>query len=193
MSMQQPEPSGRPGRYQRSAAGLVASLVVTVLALGGVMWFMGIFRNDLEVKPEEVDYLATVESLQESGQRPVYPPDLPAGWIATGVDVVPGNDPAYGLRLLTDDNRFVGIRQEDSSSTALLATWVDEETESAAPYSVPATVERPVARYWEGWTDDGGDTAYSTTIGEETVLVFGSASAEELQGLIDSLVRRPVR
>ncbi len=193
MSTQQTEPTGSPGRYQRSAAGLVVSLLVTLVALGGLLWFMGAFRNDLEVKPEQVDYLETVDSAQDAGLDPIYPPELPTGWIATGVDVIPDDDPAFGLRMLTDDNRFVGIRQEDASSTALLAKWVDEEAESAEPYSVPASVKRPVARHWEGWTDEGGDTAYSTTVGEETVLVFGSAPAEELQAIIDSLVRRPVR
>ena len=192
MSAQQAEPTGRAGRYQRSAAGLVVSLVVTVLAIGGLLWFMGVFRHDLEVKPERVDYLETVQSLQQSGLKPVYPPKLPAGWIATGVDA-PGDDPSYGIRLLTDDNRFVGIRQGRASSTALLSKWVDEDPQPADPYSVPASVRHPVSRHWEGWTDAGGDTAYSAGVGEETVLVFGSASAEDLQEIVDALVRRPVR
>lgn len=191
MSAQQAEPTGRPGRYQRSAAGLMVSLLVTVVALGGLLLFMGVFREDLEVEPEQVDYLEPVESAQQAGMDPIYPPELPSGWIATGVDIVP-DDRAFGLRLLTDDNRFVGVRQEDASSTALLAKWVDEEVEPAASYSVPASVQQPVARHWEGWTDAGGDTAYSTTVGEEAVLVFGSASAKELQALIDTLVRGPV-
>src|SRR5690606_5078466 len=46
------EPTGRPGRYQRSAAGLVASLVVTVAVIGAVLYFMGAFRNDYETRPE---------------------------------------------------------------------------------------------------------------------------------------------
>ncbi|WP_435770153.1 DUF4245 family protein [Nocardioides sp. SYSU DS0651] len=192
MSAPQVEPSGRPGRYQRSAAGLVASLVVTVVALGGLLYFMGAFRHDLEVEPERVDYLETVDSAQAAGLQPVYPPELPEGWIATGVDVVPGEDAAFGLRMLTDEERFVGIRQEDASSTTLLREWVDEETETTDGYSVPASVARPVARRWEGYTDAGGDTAYSATVGDETILVFGSAPAEDLQAIVDSLVQRPV-
>lgn len=189
----QAEPTGRAGRYQRSAAGLVVSLVVTVVAVGGLLWFMGIFRHDLEVKPDEVDYLANVASLQKSGVHPVYPSSLPDGWIATGVDFVREDDNAFGIRMLTDDEKFVGVREEKSSSTAMLATWVDDAPTQIAPYRVPASVAHPVARLWEGWKDAGGDTAYSTKVGETTILVFGDASAKELQGIVDSLVTRPVK
>mgnify|MGYP006153648855 CR=1 FL=1 len=41
MSSQQ-EPTGRPGRYQRSAAGLVSSLVVTVVVIGGLGSITGV-------------------------------------------------------------------------------------------------------------------------------------------------------
>ncbi|HWI43073.1 MAG TPA: DUF4245 family protein [Nocardioides sp.] len=187
------EPTGRAGRYSRSAAGLVVSLVVTVLAIGGLLWFMGMFRSDLEVKPQEVDYLEEVASLQKSGVDPVYPSSLPDGWIATGVDFVRDDDDAFGIRMLTGDQKFAGLRQERSSSTAMLATWVDDTPASTAPYRVPASVRHPVARLWEGWKDAGGDTAYSTKVGRTTLLVFGSAPAEELQGIVDSLVRGPVK
>ncbi|MFC5727581.1 MULTISPECIES: DUF4245 family protein [Nocardioides] len=192
MSTQQTEPTGRAGRYQRSAAGLVVSLLVTVLALGGVLYFMGAFRHDLDVRPEQVDHLDIVAAAQQAGLKPIYPADLPDGWIATGVDVVPGDDPAFTIRMLTDDERFVGVHQEDASSTALLARWVDEETQTADAYEVPRSVMRPVARHWDGYTDEGGDHAYVATVGDDTVIVFGSADAEELQAIVDALVRRPV-
>jgi hypothetical protein len=193
MSTQQTDPPGRPGRYQRSASGLVASLLVTVLALGALLYFMGAFRNDLEIEPDEVDHLDTVAAAQQAGLQPAYPAELPEGWIATGVDVVPGEDASVTIRMLTDDERFVGVHQEDASSTALLTRWVDEEAQPADGYEVPAAVQRPVAREWEGYTDEGGDTAYLATVGEETVIVFGSAPAEDLQAIIDGLVQRPVR
>jgi hypothetical protein len=192
MSAQQAEPTGRAGRYQRSAAGLVVSLLVTVLALGGLLYFMGAFRHDLEVKPEQVDHLDTVEAAQQAGLTPVYPAELPDGWIATGVDVTPGEDPTFTIRLLTEDDRFVGVHQEDASSTALLARWVDEEPQAADGYEVPGSVKRPVARHWDGYTDEGGDSAYVATVGDDTVIVFGSADPDDLQTIVDALVRRPV-
>lgn len=193
MSAPQGEPAGKAGRYQRSAAGLVTSLVVTVVAIGAVLFFMGVFRNDFETRPERVDYLEAVTSAQSAGLTPSYPRSLPEGWIATGVDIAPGDQPSFMLRLLTDDNKFVAVRQEAASPLALLHQWVDEEVEVAEGYSVPDDVRRPVARDWKGYTDDGGDTAYVADVGEETLMVFGSASAADLQAVIGALVTTPLR
>lgn len=186
------EPTGRPGRYQRSVTGLVVSLVVTVVGIGALLYFMGIFRNDFETKPEAIDYLETVQAAQQAGLTAVYPAQLPDGWIVTGADVEAGDEPVFMLRMLTDDNRFVGVRSEDASVTALLSVWVDEDAEVAEGFTVPDAVPTPLAREWKGYTDDGGDTAYAAELGEQTLLVFGSAPAADLQDLIGVLVTTPV-
>ncbi|WGX95609.1 DUF4245 family protein [Nocardioides sp. L-11A] len=192
MSTQQAQPSGSPGRYQRSVVGLVTSLVVTVAAIVGMLYFMGAFRSDFEIEPEAIDYVETVRSAQQAGLTPIYPTSLPKGWIATGVDVTPGDDPVFMIRLLTDDGKFAAVRQEDASATALLSQWVDEDVEPADDYAVPSEVPAPVARDWEGYSDSGGDTAYVAEVGDETVLVFGSAPAKDLRALVDALVTAPV-
>lgn len=189
MSTQQTESTGRPGRYQRSFSGLVSSLLVTVLVIGGLLYFMGAFRNSTEIEPEPVDYLETVQSAQQAGLTPVYPSALPQGWIATGVDVTPApEDPVFMIRMLSDDERFVAVRQERATSSALLTKWVDEEPQPGAGYTVPDAVAAPVAREWKGYTDKGGDAAYVAKVGENTVLVFGSAPKKDLQAIVDALV-----
>ena len=192
MSNQHAEPAGKPGRYQRSAAGLVASLVVTVIGVLALLYFMGLFRPDFEAKPEAVDYLETVQSVQGAGLRPPYPPSLPEGWIATGVEVSIEKPQLFMLRMLTDDDRFVAVRLEQTSVGALLAAWVDEDTATAAGYTVPASIARPVAREWKGYTDGGGDSAYAAEVAGGKVLVFGSAPAADLRTIVDSLVTTPV-
>jgi hypothetical protein len=192
MSTQQSQPSERPGRYQRSAVGLVTSLVVTVVAIGALLYFMGAFRPDFEVKPEAVDYAEFVQSAQQVGLTPIYPDALPKGWISTGVDVVRGDHPVFMVRLLTDDGKFVAVRQEDASLTAMLSQWVDENTETRPGYTVPASVPEPVARDWKGYADAGGDSAYAAEVGGQTVLVFGSAPAKDLRTIVDSLVTTPI-
>ena len=192
MSTQQPQQSERPGRYQRSAVGLVTSLVVTVVAIGGLLYFMGAFRPDFEVKPEAVDYVEIVQSAQQAGLTPVSPDALPKGWISTGVDVEPGDPPVVMVRLLTDDGKFVAVRQEDASLTAMLSQWVDEDTETRPGYTVPAEVASPVARDWKGYADAGGDSAYAADVAGQTVLVFGSAPAEDLRTIVDSLATTPI-
>lgn len=193
MSSEQTEPTGKPGRYQRSAAGLVVSLVVTVVAIGALLYFMGVFRPDFEAKPTAIDYLETVEAMQSAGLSPVYPEDLPEGWIATSVTVPTEKDPYFMIGMLNDDDEFVAVRQEDTSFGAMLAGSVDEETQPADGYAVPDSVRRPVARDWEGYTDDGGDTAYLAEVGDQSVMVFGSAPAEDLHTVIDALTTSAIR
>ena len=75
----------------------------------------------------------------------------------------------------------------------LLAGSVDEETRPADGYTVPDSVRRPLAREWEGYTDGGGDTAYLAEVGDETVMVYGSAPADDLHTIIDALTRAELR
>jgi hypothetical protein len=96
------------------------------------------------------------------------------------------------VRLLTDDGKFLAVRQEDASLTAMLSQWVDEDTETRPGYTVPASVAQPVARDWKGYADAGGDSAYAAEVAGQTVLVFGSASVKDLQTVVDSLVTTPI-
>ena len=180
---QPPAPGQRPARYPRTANGLIGSLLVTLLVIGAFVAVRALSREELEVKPEPVDYRATVESLQQGGSTVVYPADLPDGWIATSVHVVPGDDPAFGVGLLTDDGEFAGVRQEDAPLDDLLATYVDDE----ATEEEELTVRGSVARTWRSFTDSGGDRAYAATLGDDEVLVYGSASAGDLRRLIGLL------
>lgn len=178
----------RPGRYQRSTAGLIGAMIVTLLAVGAFVAFRSINRDDLEVRPEAVDYLAAVRALQDEGRLPVYPARLPRSWIPTSVDVDPSStNPSAGLSwgvgILTDDDTFVGVRQSDGSLSDLLATYVDED-----PTEGPTvTVQSEVATRWRTFTDSGGDTAYVADLPHGRVLVYGSATPEDLERVIGSL------
>ena len=103
MSDQQ-QPVGRAGRYQRSIAGGVGSLIVlVVVVLAFVALPCASSATTTRSSVEPVDYLAVVAPAQEAGIRIVYPPSLPEGWTATSVDFVPGARPAFGVGMLTDD------------------------------------------------------------------------------------------
>ncbi|KAA1421329.1 DUF4245 domain-containing protein [Nocardioides humilatus] len=174
---------GRPGKYQRSAGGLLAALVITVVAIGALLWFMGLFRDDVDNRPDRVDYLETVSEAQDAKLSPIYPAELPKGWIATGFDVVPGDNPTFEIRLLTDSDKFIGIRQEAEDVSTLIRQYVDEDASATDIYSARGSV----AEAWQGYEDDGGDSAYASEVDGETVLVYGSASAADLREVIDSL------
>lgn len=188
------------GRYQRSAAGMVGAMIVTLLAIVAFVAFRAINRDDLVVEPTVVDYLGTVEALQEGDDLdPAYPLTLPEGWIATRA-VFSADNLAWELDLLTDDEKYIGIRQAAIRDKDLIEEYVDEEGRSGEVIGI----DSGVATEWRTWTVDGGDTAYTAPLGiqrgdepnpaldrgkGQTVLVFGSASDKEITALAESLVQ----
>ena len=184
----QREAEGRPGRYQRSIAGGIGSMIVLVLVVLAFVLFRGAFRDNDAVEQERVDYLAVVGPAQESGFDAVYPPTLPKGWKATSVDFDPGERPAWGVGMLTDEGEFVGLRQQDTDLDSLLDFYVDED----AVEGDVVPVDGAIAPDWQEWSDDGGDHAFAATIGGYEVLVYGQAPVDDLLTIVRSLTDAPL-
>ncbi len=181
--------SERPGRYPRSASGLIGALLVLLLVVGGFVLIRALGRDELEVRPEPVDYLPVVEALQQAGHSVAYPPRLPAGWEATSVDSAPGTDAVFGLGMLTADERFAGIRQEATALESLVEVYVDQD--ATAGDTVRAGTGE-LAGEWQTFTDQDGDTAFGREGRDATVLVYGSASRADLLAMLDGLTLEPV-
>lgn len=172
------------GRYQRSAAGMVGAMIVTLLAIVAFVAFRAINREELVVEPTAVDYLQTVEALQQGNDLdPAYPPELPDGWIARRA-VFTAENLAWELDLLTDEEKYVGIRQAAMRPKDLIEEYVDEEGEPEGVTGLGGKLDLE----WVGWKVDGGDTAYTTEIDGQSLLVFGSAPDEEIRDVAASLV-----
>lgn len=190
-SGQPPRPAEKPGRYQRTTGGLIGSMIVAVLLVLGVVVFRELFRNTPEVEPEAVPYLESVAALQEAGRQVAYPPAVPAGWIVTSVTVDRGSRPGWALGMLTDDGRYVGLRQQDEDVDDLVADLIDEDASEDG--TVP--LESALGEEWESFSDEGGDhgfaTGITTDVGEETLLVYGSAPVADLETLIGILTLGP--
>uniref|UniRef100_UPI002B27665A DUF4245 family protein n=1 Tax=Nocardioides sp. TaxID=35761 RepID=UPI002B27665A len=178
---------GGAGRYTRSFNGMVGAMVFIV----GLVLLLVLFRTLISDPPDQsrpptVDYLDSVQGLQQNGFEIFYPETLPDGWVATEVGAELGEDQSYRINLYTDDDDFVGIRQENAVDITLddmLEEYVDESTTSEDPLVGVGTL----ASTWEGWSDEGGDRAYSTAVDGSTVLVFGTVSVEDLTELIELL------
>ena len=86
--------------------------------------------------------------------------------------------------MLTDDGP---LRRDPSGgrgrSTTLVATYVDED----AVEGEAVGVANVLAPRWRQFTDAGGDTAYAAEVGGEWVLVYGSAPADDLLTIVESL------
>ena len=177
--------SEKPGRYQRSSNGLIGAMIVTLLAIGAFVLVRSLTRDQVEVEREAIDFVAAAEAARGAGFDVVAPSSLPDGWLATAVDLEQTDPPLWGLGILTDDENFVGLRQEDGSVKDLVETNIDED----AIEGELLELDSAVGSTWQTWTDEGGDTGYSIEYGDQTVLVYGSAPADDLQEFIGLLER----
>ena len=177
--------SERPGRYQRSVSGMVGALLVLLLVIGAFVAFRALNREEIEAEPERVDYRAAVEVVQAEGREVVYPGAVPDTWRATSLEAQPRGP--WRIGFLTPGG-FAGVVQRDAPVEEMLETYVDAETSQRDPVEVTGSV----AGTWRVFEDDGGDLAYLAEVGEERVLVYGSAPAEELELLVGALTMEPL-
>ena len=178
--------SEQPSRYTRSFNGMVGALIVTILFVLAFVGWRALFRDDVDAVAPTVDWQESVQLADEAGLGVVRPSELPEGWQATSVDLVAaGDEPRWGLGVLTADGDFIGIRQEDASMDDLARVYVDEKPTEGDEVSLSSEV----ASTWQTWSDDGGDHGYSTELGDESLLVYGSAPVEEIESYIGMLTR----
>lgn len=165
-------------------------MIVTVVV---VVLFVGlrslVYGDAPEFVQENIDFTASVAEAQLSGDTVVYPAALPPGWRTTKFTIDRDRRTTYGFSLLTAEERFVGIRQEVGSTQDLLEVLIDEDpVDEERVY----TASGSVASEWEIYSDEGGDLAYVTVLGEETVLVYGSAGAAAMETVVESLTTAPI-
>lgn len=175
--------SQSPGRYQTSMGGMVGAMIVLVVCLLAFVAFREASREVPETKPEAIDWQDSVAAAADAGHPVVAPGALPTDWIATSITFSPTTPPTFGLGMLTDDGRFVGLRQEDERRDDLLETYVDDEPIEGDPVEVGGEF----AGEWMSWTDEGGDTALMLQRDADVLLVYGSAPLEDIVALASSL------
>ncbi len=177
--------SEQPSRYTRSFNGMIGALLITMVFVMAFVLWRAIFRADVDNGSPTVEWQESVGLAESAGLEVVHPRDLPKGWKATSVDLFAGDDPRWGLGVLTDEGDFIGIRQEDRSIDDLVVAYIDEK----ATEGDEVTVASDVASTWQTWSDDGGDHGFSTELEGETLLVYGSAPVAEIEDYLGSLIR----
>ena len=191
--MSQPEssaPLGRPGGYQRSSSGLLAALIVTVVAVVAVYAFNALKTDHPTTPVRAVDYAAAVRGARSAGELPVLAPaSLPRGWKATSARFAGGPEPTWHLGVLTAQGDYLGVEEARSTLTGLVTTYVDENAEPGRDVVVGSQT-------WRTWTDPGGDYALGRTTGSGSsavsTLVVGTAPAATVRSFVATLRAGPV-
>lgn len=187
--------SEQGGRYNRSFEGLIGAMIAIVLLVLAFVVYRGLFSDPPVQELESVDYSEQVLGLQTNGIEVVYPASLPEGWRATELRYDPNTEqPRFELNLFTDDDEFIGLRQVDEEVDDLLVESGVDDADESDPLTGAAAGS--VAEQWDGWSDEDGDHAFTTTVstevGEQTVLVYGSVPTEELVELVALLTTDPL-
>lgn len=170
-------------------AGMVGAMGITLLLILGFVLFRAVNREEVDYEPVPVDYLPVVEGIGAStGLRPAYPPTLDEGWVAT-LAAWEQDTLTWKLNLLTDEGRFLGVRQSRRQlGESLVEQYVDEAAEEGATLELGGAL----GGEWVEWSD-GSDYALVRETDDEALLVVGTGSEAEVRDLAESLVVRPVR
>jgi hypothetical protein len=174
--------SEQAGRYQRSFGGMLAALLVLVLVVVGYVVIRAIVLPDHDTSEPTVHYAEVVpQAKKAAGFDLVAPSRLPRGWSATSVRFDPGPPQHWHLGVLTPEQRYVGLEQEDRP----VATMVDQYVDQAASRQRATEV---AGRPWSTYTDAGGDLAFVRRGDKVTTLVVGhDVSRSQLEAYVASL------
>ncbi len=164
-------------------AGMVGAMIVLVGCVIAFVVFRETTRDVPELEPEAIDWTTAVVSIQSQGHEVAHPAELQDGWIATTIEFLPTEPVTFGLNLLTDEGRFVGLRQEDQRLEDLLETFVDDE----AVEGDAVQIEGDLGGEWQSFEDEGGDTALVLDRKDHYLMVFGSADEDVLVDFASTL------
>jgi hypothetical protein len=160
---------------------MVGAMIVLILVVAGFVAFRAVNRTELEREVEPVDYAAPARFAQEQADFELLTPRrLPAGWVATSVRFIPGEEQSWHIGLLTDEEEYVGLEQVDRSVADLVRQHVDEDAVAGDDVTIEGAT-------WSSWTDDGGDTALTYAGEDVTTLVVGTVPEETLISFVESL------
>jgi hypothetical protein len=164
-------------------------MIVLVAAVVGYWVIQNVTHDQPEGRPVAVDYLDTVKAVQGAGIQIAYPRSLPEGWIAQEPTFTPGDRPVWTLPMLTDAGRYVGIHQADAPLEDMLATDMPNGARQGEDVQIDSDL--PGVTTWSSWSDGTRDHGFATTVGHDTLLVYGSAPVEDLKRLIGLLTTAP--
>jgi Protein of unknown function (DUF4245) len=161
-------------------------MLVTVLAVIAFVAFRAVTGDKEPTKLRAVDYEAVVARARADKQLLVLAPErLPLGWKATSASYTSGASPSWHLGILTDDSKYVGVEEAESSIEDLAKEHVDADAERGNDVTIGTET-------WQTWTDAGGDYAVARSLrpGDSTVeswLVVGTADAGEIRAFAGTL------
>lgn len=171
-------------RSSQTTRNLVAALIATVAI---VVLVVMISPRGERPEPAPVDVASVAETQGARYDRDFITPDVPEGWRANGASV----EVRYGVPAWT----VIYRTPEDGGSFIRLAQGVDADEAWANRYldsSIQGDTINIDGIEWQEYSfgrgDDSRNISYAigTQVGDDYVVLYGSASAEETQGFAET-------
>lgn len=163
---------------------MVGAMLVLLLIIGAYVGLRALNREEIELEPERVDYLAAAGYAQQSDWSVAYPSTVPDDWKATSLESRPGE--VWSIGFVTPDG-FAGLHQSEDSPSDLLTTYVGEDAAELGPVEIEGSTAP-----WQAYEDSGGDLGFLGEVDGEQVLVYGSVPSDDLRRLAGSLTTEPL-
>lgn len=162
---------------------MLRSIAVVGVIVAAVAVFTAFLRDEPPDPAEAVDYRGIAAQTSGAVDFPLLaPPSLPDGWRSNSARLDRGAPPGWHLGVLTDDDEYIGLDQQDASVREMVRRHAEG---SAAQGTADVAGKR-----WQLRTDGDGNTTFVRRDDGATVLVTGDASREQIESYIGSL--RPV-
>lgn len=162
--------------------GMVGAMVVVIGVILVFVIVRAFNRDDFQVEREPIDYVPTVEGIQQAGSFPVvYPPSLPEEWKAVDLSYDP--EALWSLSVFDGDDRYVGLFQARSEVDDMVEEYVAEDAEEGAAVQL----DSDLSGTWQTFSDGDGDHALVARYRETVVMVVGAGDQQELREFAESL------
>lgn len=161
-------------RNRQTINNLVFSLLASVALVVFIVLIVPRGNENLDPK---VDYIAAAAQAQPSVFVPLAAPHLPPGWGANLAELRQGADgvQSWNIGLITPDQQYLGVAQGIDANPS----WLTNQLASV-PATGHETIDSVTWTVYDNRAASGGKGNYqyalSTTQGESTYLLFGTAT-----------------
>lgn len=176
--------TSRTHRANQTLINLIWSLVATLAVV--LVLVLVVVRPSPEVL-DPVDYHAVAEQAQVNSEVPLADPQLPAQWTSNSASLTTAADgiSTWYIGFITPSDTFIAMSQGIEANP----TWVSTLLESgiATGSETIEGIDWQVYDNREG--EDPGNLAYamSTTVGDSSYVIYGTADSNEFRTLATAL------
>lgn len=184
MTSTEPTETVKPKRGSETVFDMVRSLGIVIVIVAVTLIFVpGLIHPSTSEKSPAVDYSDDVSGFhQVTGKTALTPAPVPSGWKANAADLTgPAAAEHLHIGFAVPGTKYAGLEESVASPVTFARSIV------GASGAIPVDHVTLAGVRWLISNSSRGEYSLRRTAGGITVIVTGSASAQQLQALAESL------